>query len=68
VTIYELAKADLEQILESHPEVSKALNRALTRRQTAVSAPEPDDTVPPHRLRSWVADWLHRRYESAASK
>jgi small-conductance mechanosensitive channel len=71
VIVYELTKASLEQVLASHPEVSKALNRTLIRRQAAVSpssAPEPENVVQPHRLRSWVSDWLHRRYEIATSK
>jgi CRP-like cAMP-binding protein len=71
VLVYELAAEELSGILETHPETSQALDRRRARRQAALSPAEPakaDEALPPYRLRSRLSDWLHRRYDAAASE
>jgi CRP-like cAMP-binding protein len=69
VLLYELAGEELSGILETYPETAQALDRHRARRQAAISPPEPgkaDEALPPHRLRSRFAEWLHRRYVAAS--
>jgi small-conductance mechanosensitive channel/CRP-like cAMP-binding protein len=71
VVVYELAKEELGRILESHPDVSQALNHTLARRQETISPsnePNADDAMPRQRLRSRFSSWLHRRYDAAISQ
>jgi small-conductance mechanosensitive channel/CRP-like cAMP-binding protein len=69
--VYELAKTDLAPILETRPEVSQKLCRALARRQAtgrSTAAAEVDHTVPTHRLTSWFSDQMHRLSKIANAK
>jgi small-conductance mechanosensitive channel/CRP-like cAMP-binding protein len=65
--VYELAKEELTRLLDTYPEVSHALNRSLARRQETISPPvaAANDDVVPQRLRSRLANWLQRRYDTA---
>ena len=70
-TIYELAKDDLAPILEARPAVAHELSQALAQRQRAgqlVASTELADTVPAHRLTTWVSERLHRLYDAASAE
>src|SRR5262249_31159920 len=69
--VYELAKADLAQLMEARPEISKELGGALPRRQAtgrSTAATEMDRSVPMNRLTSWFSDRIHRLYNVAKGK
>ncbi|MBV8909522.1 MAG: mechanosensitive ion channel family protein [Gammaproteobacteria bacterium] len=66
VTIYELAKEDLDSILQARPEISGELGRALARRQAAgqlTTSPNVDKTMPPGHLAAWFSERLQRLFE-----
>ena len=68
-SVYELTNEELARLLKAMPEASRALDRALARRQAIVK--ESDDSalghsVPQGQLRNWLAGYFHRRYGVAA--
>jgi small-conductance mechanosensitive channel/CRP-like cAMP-binding protein len=68
VTAYELAKEDLAPVLESRPEVSQQLCRALALRQAAgqlIAAADIDKNVPLKRAAAWFSERLRRLLEVA---
>jgi small-conductance mechanosensitive channel len=70
-TVYELAKDDLSPIVESQPEVSQGLCRALAQRQAAgqlASSTELVEQVPKNRLTVWFSERLHHLYDVASAE
>jgi small-conductance mechanosensitive channel len=68
VTIYELAKEDLGPVLQTRPEISGELGRALARRQAVgqlSASPNADKTVAPGHLTAWFSERLQRLFELA---
>jgi small-conductance mechanosensitive channel len=71
ITIYELAKDDLAPVIESRPEVSRAMCRALARRQAAgqlIASPGIDKDLPPSRVAAWFSERLHRLFDLASAE
>jgi small-conductance mechanosensitive channel/CRP-like cAMP-binding protein len=69
VLVYELPAEELTGILKAYPETAQTLYRRLARRQAVISPralSKTDETMLPHRLRSRVYEWLHRRYAAVA--
>jgi small-conductance mechanosensitive channel/CRP-like cAMP-binding protein len=69
-SVYELTKEELAPILETRPEASRQLSRALAQRQAIVR--ESKDVEPEHsarrgQIRNWLAGHFRRRYGIAAS-
>jgi small-conductance mechanosensitive channel len=70
-TVYELAKDDLSPIVESQPEVSQGLCRALAQRQAAgqlVASTDLVEKVPKNRLTVWFSERLHQLYNVASAE
>lgn len=68
VATYELAKEDLAPVLESRPDVSQELCRALARRQAAgnlIASPDISKDVPPSGVTAWFSERLHRLFDVA---
>jgi small-conductance mechanosensitive channel len=69
-TVYELAKDDLSPIVESQPEVTQGLCRALAQRQAAgqlAASTELPEEVPRNRLTNWFSERLHHLYDVASA-
>ena len=71
MTTYELAKEDLEPLIEARPEVSQELCRALARRQAAgqlLGSSGIAESVPPRRVAAWFSVRLHRLFDLAQAE
>jgi len=70
-TVYELAKTDLTPILETRPEVSQEICRALAQRQAlgrSTAVAEMDRTVPMNRLTSWFSEQFRKLHDIASAE
>jgi len=69
-SVYELTNEELAPILETRPEASRELSRALTQRQAIVRESknvEPEHPARRGQIRTWLAGHFRRRYGIAAS-